>query len=66
MEIIEKDLNMNSCCWRKYINIGTLKILVDKRLGMIIIISKDSNILQVSITTMNKGVGQVNIRKGRY
>ena len=40
--------------------------MVDKLLGMVITIWKDSNILQGFSNTITKGVGEVTRRKGRY
>ena len=48
-----------------YFDRGTLKIFVDKRLGMIITRRKDSQTLQGVSTTMAKCVGKVTVRKGR-
>ena len=44
---------------------GTFKILVDKRLGMVIKIWKDSKTLKVFSTTMTKGVGKVTRSNGK-
>ena len=44
---------------------GTFKRLVDKHLGMVIKILRDSNILQIVSTKITKCIGQINRKKGR-
>ena len=44
---------------------GTFKTLVSRQLGVVITIQKDSITLKVVSTKMNKGVGKINMRKGR-
>ena len=64
-DLIERCLTLKSYFWIK-LDIGILKRLVYKRLGMVITRCKYSNALQVFSTTITKGVGEVIMSKCRY